>query len=80
MNVPIHEDDAVALIFTKTLPPNFIPRSKCYDSKTIWLCEEINKRGIKLLKIDTVEKMGDIFTKGFPRATLEYPQKKIMGW
>ena len=27
---------------------------------------------IKMLKIDTVDKMGDLFTEGFPRETLEY--------
>ena len=52
MNVSIHEDNAGALILSKTLPPQFTPRSKYYASKTIWFREEINKREIKLLKID----------------------------
>ena len=64
----------------KTLPPQFTPRSKYYASKTIWFREETAKRGINLLKIDTVEQLGDIFTKGLPRATFEYLRKKIMGW
>ena len=80
MNVSIHEDNAGALVLARTLPPQFTPRRKFYAANTIWFCEEINKRGIKLLKIDTVEQLGDIFTKGLPQATFEYLRKKIMGW
>ena len=80
MEVSIHEDNAGALILEKTLPPKFTPCIKYYYSKTIWFREEINKRGIKLFKIDTVEQMGDIFTKGLPRETFEYLRKKIMYW
>ena len=64
----------------QTLPPQFTPRSKYYASKTIWFCEEINKKGIKLLNIDSVDQLGDIFTKGLPKVTFEYLRKKIMGW
>ena len=80
VNVSIHEDNAGALVLAQTLPPQFTPRSKHYAAKTIWFREEINKRGIKLLKIDTLEQLGDMFTKGLPRATFEYLRKKLMGW
>ena len=80
MDVSIHEDNAGALILAKTLPLQFTPRSKYYASKTIWFREEINTRGIKLFNIDTVEQLGDIFTKGLPRETFEYLRKNIMGW
>ena len=80
INVSIHEDNAGALIFAQTLPSQFTPRSKYYASKTIWFCEEINKKGIKLLNIDTVDQLGDIFTKGLQKGTFEYLRKKIMGW
>ena len=69
-----------ALILAQTLPPQFTPRSKYYASKTIWFREEINKHGIKLLKIATAEQLGDFFTKGLARPIFEYLQKKIMGW
>ena len=78
INVSIHKDNAGELILAKTLTPQFTPCSKYYASKTIWFREEINKRVIKMLKIDTVEKMGDILTKGLPRETFEYLLKKIM--
>jgi hypothetical protein len=80
MNVSIHEDNAGALILAETLPPQYTPRSKHYAIKTVWFREAIVKRGIKLLKIATVEQLGDIFTKGLPKATFEYLRKKLMGW
>ena len=80
MNVYIHEDNAVALVLAETFPPQFTPRSKWYALKTVWFCEEIHKRGIKLLKIETAEQLGDIFTKGLPVATFEYLRSKLMGW
>jgi hypothetical protein len=72
MNVSVHEDDSGALVLAETLPPQFTPRSKYYATKTIWFCEEIYKRGIKLNKIETSEQLGDIFTKGLTQATFEY--------
>jgi hypothetical protein len=80
MNVSIHEDNSGALVLTKTLPPQFTPRSKYYAIKTIWFREEIFKRDVQLLKIDTAEQLGDIFTKGLTRFVFEYLRKKIMGW
>ena len=80
MNVSIHEDNSGALVLAKTLPPQFTPRSKYYAIKTIWFREEIFKHGIQLHKIDTVEQLGDIFTKGLTQVVFEYLRKKIMGW
>ncbi len=80
MNVSIHEDNAGALVLAETLPPQFTPRSKHYAIKTIWFCEKIVLRGIRHFKIDTVEQLGDMFTKGLPRATFEYLRRKLLGW
>ena len=80
MKVSMHEDNAGALILAETIPPEFTPRSKYYAIKTVWFREELQKRAIKLLKIETVEQLGDIFTKGLPRATFEYLRKKMIGW
>ena len=80
MHVIIHEDNAGALVLAQTIPPEYTPRSKYYAIKTVWFREEIVKRGIKLFKIDTVEQLGDLFTKGVPKVTFEYLRKKIMGW
>ncbi|KAL7465925.1 hypothetical protein ACHAXS_006230 [Conticribra weissflogii] len=80
LNVSIHEDNAGALVLAETLPPQYTPRSKHYHIKTIWFREAIVKRGIKLVKIDTVEQLGDLFTKGLARITFEYLREKLMGW
>ena len=80
MHVSIHEDNAGALVLAETIPPEFTPHSKYYAIKTVWFREEIQKRKIKLLKIDTVEQLGDLFTKGLAKVTFEYLRKKIMGW
>ncbi len=80
MNVSIHEDNAGALVLAETLPPQFTPRSKHYAIKTIWFREQIVLREIRLFKIDTVEQLGDMFTKGLPRATFEYLRRKLLGW
>eukprot|EP00804_Cyclotella_cryptica_P015702 CCRYP_018922-RA/>CCRYP_018922-RA protein AED:0.46 eAED:0.46 QI:0/-1/0/1/-1/0/1/0/76 len=76
MNVSIHEDNAGALVLAETLPPQFTPRSKHYAI----ICEQIVKRKIKLVKIDTVEQLGDLFTKGLTRVTFEYLRRKLLGW
>jgi hypothetical protein len=80
MHVCIHEDNAGALFLADTLPPQYTPRSKHYHIKTIWFRELIKKLQIKLSKIDTVEQLGDIFTKALPRVQFEYLRKKLMGW
>ena len=80
MHVLIHEDNAGALVLAETIPPEFTPCSKYYAIKTVWFREEIQKRGVKLLKIDTLEQLGDIFTKGLARAPFEYLRLRMMGW
>ncbi len=80
MQLSVHEDDSGALVLAKTLPPQFTPQSKYYASKTIWFWEEIHKRCIKLLKINSVKQLGDIFTKGLVQVMFEYLCKKLIGW
>jgi hypothetical protein len=80
MHVCIYEDNAGALILADTLPLQYTPRSKHYHIKTIWFRELIKKLKIKLVKIETVEQLGDLFTKALPRVQFEYLQKNLMGW
>ena len=72
MHVSVHEDNAGALVLAETIPPEFTPRSKYYAIKTVWFREEVQKRGVKLIKIDSMEQLGDIFTKGLDYAVFEY--------
>ncbi len=64
INVSTHEDNSRALVLAKTLPPQFTSQSKYYTIKTIRIHEDNFKRDIQLNKINTVEQLGDIFTKG----------------
>jgi hypothetical protein len=80
MQLSVHEDNLGALVLAKTLPPQFTPRSKYYASKMIWFRKEIHKRCIKLLKINSVEQLGDIFTEGLVQVTFEYLCKKLISW
>jgi hypothetical protein len=71
MHVCIHEDNASV---------QYTPWSKHYHIKTIWFRELIKKLKIKLVKIETVEQLGDLFTKALPRVQFEYLRKNLMGW
>ena len=76
----IHEDNAGALALAQAKPPQFTASSKYYAIKTIWWREECHRRGISILKIDTVEQLGDLFTKGLAKPVFEYLRMKLMGW
>ena len=80
MKLSVHEDNSGALVLEKTLPPQFTQRSKYYAIKMIWFREEIHKRCVQLMKIDTVKQLGDIFTKGLVQVMFEYLWKKTIEW
>ena len=79
-HVRIHEDNVGALLLGQLEPRRMTPRSKHYAVKYHWFREQIEPRGITLVKIGTKEQLGDIFTKGLGRITFEYLRKKLMGW
>ncbi len=64
MHVKIHEDNVGALALGKLEPRRMTPRSKHYAIKYHWFREHIGPRHIDLVKIDTDDQLGDLFTKG----------------
>ncbi len=80
INVTVHEDNSAALILANTIPPECTPRSKFYHIETIWFREQIVLRGIEVVKIDTHEQLGDIFTKDLSKVVFEYLRLKLCGW
>ena len=50
MKVSVHEDNYSVLILIRTLPPKFTSHSKYYATKTLWFCEEINKKKYCVIK------------------------------
>ena len=79
MHVSIHEDNDQASILAEMLPSQYIPQSKYHATKTIWFCKEIVKRGIKLVKVETVEELSDMLTKAWSRVTFGYLRSTLMG-
>jgi hypothetical protein len=60
------------------------PRSKHYAIKYHWfrfreyVFDKSNR--IELVKVDTNNQLGDIFTKGLTAPTFEYLRRLLMGW
>ena len=79
-NITIHEDNSGALVLANTIPPEYTSRSKFYHIETIWFREQIHQRNIKLVKVETKEQLGDIFTKGLTKVAFEYLRMKLCGW
>jgi hypothetical protein len=80
LHVRIHEDNVGALTLGKLEPRRMTPRSKHYAVKYHWFREQIRPRNIQLVKIETSEQLGDLFTKGLPRPAFERLRRKLMGW
>ena len=80
MNVPMHKENMDVLVLADILPLQFTPSSNNYPTKNTWFREDIFKRGIKLVNIDTLQKLGYLFTKGFPKEMLKYLQNKLIRW
>ena len=64
----------------KLKPLRMTPQFNHYAIQYHWFREQMGPRGITLVKIETKEQLGDIFTNGLRRITFEYLRKKLMGW
>jgi hypothetical protein len=80
MHITIHKDNSGALILATMPPPQFTPCSKHYAFKTIWFCEKIIVKKIKVAPIKTHLQLGDIFTKMPPQVTFEFLWNLLLGW
>lgn len=80
LHVWIHEDNVGALTLGKLEPRRMTPRSKHYALKYHWFREHLAPRQIELVKIDTGDQLGDIFTKGLGSVAFHRLRKKLMGW
>eukprot|EP00956_Cyclotella_meneghiniana_P016409 scaffold25911_cov23-Cyclotella_meneghiniana.AAC.4 len=80
MHVQVHEDNVGALTLGRLEPKRMTPRSKHYAIKYHWFREQIGSRNIKLVKVDTHDQLGDIFTKGLGGVPLRHLRLKLMGW
>ena len=71
INISFNKSNAGALILDTNYPPQLIPRSKYYVTKTILFREEIVKRSVNILRIDNIYHLRDLFTKGLTITTFE---------
>ena len=80
MHVRIHEDNVGALTLGKLEPRRMTPRSKHYAVKYHWFRVELEPRNVELVKIASVDQLGDIFTKGLGAIAFARLRKQLMGW
>jgi len=58
IKVSVNEDNLGALVLAETLPPQFMPRSKYYATKTIWFLEEITNGESSFLRLILLNSVG----------------------
>jgi hypothetical protein len=80
MHIKIHEDNVGALTLANLEPGRMTPRSKHYALKYHWFREHVHAKRVKIVKIDSKNQLGDIFTKGLPRPAFEHLRRLLMGW
>ena len=83
LHVKIHEDNVGALTLGNLEPRRMTPRSKHYAIKYHWFRDKLQPGSgynVKLVKIDTANQLGDIFTKGLGPTIFKRLRKQLMGW
>ena len=78
----VHEDNVGTLTLARLEPPRMAPCSKHYAIKYHWFHEKRTdaSQHITLVKIDTKNQLGDLFTKGLPPASFVHLRRLLMGW
>jgi hypothetical protein len=82
LHIKIHEDNVGALTLARAEPGRMTPRSKHYAIKYHWFREYISKpeNCVSVVKVDSRNQLGDIFTKGLSSTTFAYLRRLLMGW
>eukprot|EP00804_Cyclotella_cryptica_P018716 CCRYP_007209-RB/>CCRYP_007209-RB protein AED:0.25 eAED:0.23 QI:0/-1/0/1/-1/1/1/0/629 len=80
LHIKIHEDNVGALTLAGLEPRRMTPRSKHYAIKYHWFCEHVAARRVQLVKVETHNQLGDLFTKGLPFPAFSHLRSMLMGW
>jgi hypothetical protein len=82
LHTKVHEDNVGALTLAKLEPARMTPRSKHYAIKYHWFREYVSKptNQVTIVKIETANQLGDIFTKGLTKVTFVHLRRMLMGW
>eukprot|EP00804_Cyclotella_cryptica_P001528 CCRYP_003749-RA/>CCRYP_003749-RA protein AED:0.13 eAED:-0.00 QI:0/0/0/1/0/0.33/3/0/1355 len=78
----VHEDNVGALTLGRLEPRRMTPRSKHYAIKYHWFRDKVAdpSQRITLVKIDTKNQLGDLFTKGLAHTSFVHLRRLLMGW
>ena len=79
-HIKIHEDNVGALTLAGLEPQHMTPRSKHHAIKYHWFWEHVHACRVQLLKIESRNKLGDLFTKGLPLPSFVHLRSLLMGW
>eukprot|EP00804_Cyclotella_cryptica_P024840 CCRYP_001779-RA/>CCRYP_001779-RA protein AED:0.06 eAED:0.06 QI:0/0/0/1/0/0/3/0/1231 len=80
MHIKIHEDNVGALTLASLEPQRMTPRSKHYAIKYHWFREHVHACRVRLLKIESRNQIGDLFTKGLAAPAFSHLRSLLMGW
>ena len=79
LHTTIWEDNVGALTLANLELPRMTPRSKHIAIKYHWFRSHLNKL-FKVVKVGTLDQLGDMFTKGLGPVLFEDLRKRLMGW
>ncbi len=77
LHIKIYEDNVSDLALGKLEPRRMTPRSKHYAIKNHWFREHIGPRQIELVKINTDDQLGDLFTKASPNSNFHGCERSL---
>ena len=82
LHTTIHEDNVGALTLAKLEPKRTTPRSKHYALHMHWFRTRVSDpaANMDVVKVDSRNQLGDIFTKGLGSVPFRYLRSKLMGW
>jgi len=80
MHIKIHEDNGGALTLAGLEPQGMTPRSKDYAIKYHWFQGHVHACRVQLMKIESCNQLGDLFTKGLPAPAFIHLQSLLMRW
>ena len=80
LHCTIWEDNIGALTLAQLELPRMTPRSKHIAVKYHWFREHVTSGKIKVCKIDTLDQIGDLFTKGLGIKLFEKLRARLVGW
>eukprot|EP00804_Cyclotella_cryptica_P010321 CCRYP_012254-RA/>CCRYP_012254-RA protein AED:0.10 eAED:0.03 QI:0/0/0/1/1/1/3/0/1268 len=78
----VHEDNVGALTLGRLEPRRMTSRSKHYAIKYRWFRDKVAdpSQRITLVKIDSKNQLGDLFTKGLAHTSFVHLRRLLMGW